>query len=116
MKAIIAGTRTWKDIFAIRMLLNEVQEELGPITEIVSGGASGADEIGEMLAKEKDIPVRRFPADWDKHGKAAGPIRNREMAAYADVLLLAWDGESPGSRNMLRTAREYGLGIYGVIR
>jgi hypothetical protein len=46
-----------------------------------------------------------FPAKWDKYGKAAGPLRNREMAAYADALILVWDGKSRGSANMLAEAK-----------
>lgn len=78
------------------------------LTEVVSGGARGIDKLGELWAKHRGIPVRRFPADWDKHGNAAGAIRNREMADYADGALILWDGESRGSKNMYETMRELG--------
>ncbi len=54
---------------------------------------------------------RELPAQWSKHWRAAGPIRNRDMAAYADALFLMWDGESRGSKNMLEVAEAAGLKV-----
>lgn len=74
--------------------------------EIVSGGAKGIDSCAKEFAMEHGLGYKEFPADWDKHGKAAGPIRNREMADYADALLLIWTGMSKGSMNMLKVMTE----------
>ena len=68
---------------------------------MVSGGAKGADTYGEALAALLGLPVARYLPDWGKHGKRAGPIRNREMAKNADALLCAWDGKSRGTKNMI---------------
>jgi len=116
MKVIIAGSRTFTDRFAARMAIKEWEQEYGKIAEVICGGAQGADLIGMSLAEEKEIPVKMFPADWDKFGNAAGPIRNKEMAEYAEGLILLWDGESRGSLSMLKLARHYGLEIQGIIR
>ena len=70
-------------------------------SEIISGGAKGVDKLGEQLAEEKKIPIKVFEADWDKHGKSAGYIRNQEMAEYADALLCIWDGTSKGTKHMI---------------
>lgn len=70
------------------------------VTEVVSGCARGVDRAGEIWAADHMIPVKHFPADWNRHGKAAGPIRNGEMAEYADGALLLWDGVSRGTTNM----------------
>ena len=70
--------------------------------EIVSGCAPGVDRLGEELAKKLYLPIERFPADWDNNGKAAGHIRNGQMAKYADAGLLVWDGVSPGTQNMIK--------------
>jgi hypothetical protein len=78
------------------------------LTEVVSGGARGIDKLGETWARSRGIPVRVFHANWDKHGKAAGPIRNREMAEYADGALVLWDGSSRGSKNMYETMKSLG--------
>ena len=86
MKVIIAGSRTITDHMFAEDAMGAFIKEHGKITEIVSGGARGADQLGEELAHFYMIPLKRFPADWDAHGKAAGPIRNRQMAEYADGL------------------------------
>jgi hypothetical protein len=80
------------------------------IREVVSGCAKGADTCGENWAKSKNIPIKRFPADWEKHGKSAGPIRNIQMAEYAEALALFPGGS--GTRNMLKEATKRGLKIF----
>ena len=79
------------------------------ISLVVSGTASGADQYGEIWARACGLSVDRYPADWTKHGKAAGPIRNRLMAENADALVAVWDGKSRGTRNMIDEARKRGL-------
>lgn len=58
---------------------------------------------------------KEFPADWKAHGKAAGPIRNKQMAEYADALLLIWDGESKGSASMKNEMLKLNKPVYEVI-
>lgn len=81
------------------------------ITEVVSGRATGVDRLGEYWAAIAGKPVKHFPADWSL-GRAAGHIRNGQMASYADALIAVWDGQSPGTRNMIETARKRGLKVY----
>lgn len=109
MKVIIAGGRDFDNYV---LLLESVISSNFDITEIVSGGARGADLVGELLASDLEIPLTRFPADWTKYGRAAGPIRNSEMANYADALIAMWDGESSGTKNMIAQATKQGLGVY----
>lgn len=82
-------------------------------SEIISGGCSGADSFGECAAKYLSIPCRVFRADWNKHGKAAGPIRNEEMAKNADACILFPGGN--GTIDMHRRAVCHGLkvAVYG---
>lgn len=119
MKLIIAGSRT---LIATKYCMRDILDNFGLepenpdiVTEIVSGTAAGIDQAGEHFAKQYTIPVKKFPADWDKHGKAAGPIRNAEMAKYADALLLIWDGSSRGSANMKQNMEKLGKPVYEVI-
>lgn len=77
--------------------------------------AKGADLLGKKYAEEKRYVVRRMPADWDKHGRAAGPIRNKQMAQSADALIAFWDGKSKGTENMINLAKEYGLKVRVVL-
>ena len=109
MKVIIAGTRDFNDYHAVK---STVARTCWDLTEVVSGGASGADALGEEYARHNGIPVKIFKADWSQHGKAAGPIRNREMATYADALIAFWDGVSKGTMNMIQEARNAGLKVY----
>lgn len=110
-RVIIAGGRYFSNYELLRtfvdMKLSRITEEK-PI-EIVSGGATGADALGERYAKEKGYLLRRFPADWKQYGKAAGVRRNKEMAQNADALIAFWNGESRGTKNMIEEARAAGL-------
>ena len=108
MKLIIAGSRhltVGESTIRRAVALFRTENHKWTITEIVSGGCpTGADAYGEHWAEMMEVPIKRFPADWAKYGKSAGPRRNQEMADYADGLLLIWDGESRGSRNILHRA------------
>jgi hypothetical protein len=111
MKTIIAGGRDFTRQDEFHSGMTEARK-LIEITEVVSGGASGADKMGEAYAAENNIPVKVFPADWTKYGKSAGPRRNMEMALYADALIAFWDGQSRGTKHMIETAQKEGLTIY----
>jgi hypothetical protein len=107
IKLIIAGCRDLND-YGVVIAAMEAYLALRPLpTEIVSGAAAGADALGEQWAVAHGIPVKRFPAEWDKYGASAGPRRNATMAAYADELVCCWDGESRGSKNMIATMRHF---------
>jgi len=113
-RIIIAGGRDFNDS---QLLLNSMWPLLkgDHVVEIISGGASGADKLGECFAKSYDLPITRFPADWSKHGKSAGPIRNLQMAEYADELVAFWDGKSRGTKNMIDTATKLNLKVHVVL-
>lgn len=122
MKLIIAGGRDFKDeILAMKSFIDFASEvntklsKVNPITEIVSGGARGADRVGEFIAKCNNIPVKRFIPDWDGLGKKAGHVRNREMGNYADALLAFWDGQSKGTKGMIDYATKKGLIVKVVL-
>jgi hypothetical protein len=112
-KVIIAGSRAFVDYSLVREKCDYYLQNKDGIT-IISGGARGADALGERYAKENDHALEIFPADWDALGRAAGHIRNKQMAKNADALILFWNGTSPGSKSMLRYAQQYGLDIREV--
>lgn len=120
MKLIIAGSR---DINISRPFINSLICYYNlMVTEIVSGGARGIDLVGEEWALEmrtlcgdNSVKTTQFFPDWNKHGKKAGPLRNKEMADYADALLLIWDGKSKGSKNMKENMKKLKKPIYEVI-
>jgi hypothetical protein len=70
------------------------------------------DSLGAAWANANKVQCTFYYADWKNLGKAAGPIRNSEMAANADALILVWDGKSRGSSDMLKKALAKDLKIY----
>ncbi len=124
MRAIIAGGRNYKFTDADVEFLNKMAKEL-PITEVVSGLATGADEEGKYWAEAKSIPVTGFRAAWErwgvpdavigirqngmKYNKLAGFWRNQQMADYAEVLI-AFPGGN-GTADMVARAEKKGLKI-----
>ena len=105
MKTVVAGSRNLTDK---NLVFGCIEKSKVAITELVSGGAQGVDLLGEAYALEKDIQVIPFWADWRRHGKAAGPIRNKKMAEYAEAAIIIWDGKSAGARNMIENMRSIG--------
>jgi hypothetical protein len=102
MKLLIAGSRNFEGGYKFDMRLIEFMMEHGRPSEVVCGMcATGADKEAVMWAKRNKITVREFPANWSKHNKAAGPIRNREMAQYCDRAIIFWDAKSRGTKNMI---------------
>lgn len=111
MKVIIAGSRSIADI---NIVIDAIHESglRNRITEVVSGGARGVDQLGEQWAEMHSINTKRMPADWARVGRRAGFVRNREMAQYADALIAVWDGVSHGTEHMINVARECKLKVY----
>jgi predicted Rossmann fold nucleotide-binding protein DprA/Smf involved in DNA uptake len=94
----------------LRKVCDEILKKQKSI-QVVSGMARGADQLGLDYANEKGLKVYCFPADWEKHGKKAGYIRNQQMADFADALIAFWDGQSPGTKMMIDLAEKQGLQI-----
>lgn len=110
MKVIIAGGREFNDYPTLCKVCDRMLSKSEDV-EIVSGGARGADALGERYAKERGYALKVFTADWDKYGKAAGYIRNDEMSQYGDALISFWDGESKGTGHMIELANKRGLKV-----
>ena len=104
MKCVIAGSRGIDNYELLEQAFTSCPWS-GMITEIVSGGAKGVDRMGERLAKEIGLELTKFPADWSL-GKAAGHIRNKDMAKYTDIAIILWDGHSRGSKNMIENMKK----------
>lgn len=111
MKTIIAGSRGFTDY----QLLVETMRELDwNVSEIVSGGARGADTLGEKYASTHHIPLVVFPAAWESWGKSAGYVRNQQMADYVGsggALVAFWDNKSNGTRHIIACAEKAGLKV-----
>jgi hypothetical protein len=134
MKIIVCGSRDFDDVELLDKTLRKATAKLTwKQVEIVVGGQEkkvwcsdklrwkyiGADRLAADWALDSKKPkigikLTTFHADWDKHGKKAGPIRNKEMAVYADACIAFWDGQSPGTKNMIALAETYGLKLVVV--
>ncbi|SFH76130.1 Protein of unknown function [Pseudobutyrivibrio sp. OR37] len=109
-RIIIAGGRDFNNKVLFSEEVNKIVKELGiDNIEIISGHSSGADSLAELYAKKHNISLKIFPAEWKKYGKAAGPIRNKQMLDYSleeqSVLIAFWNGRSKGTRNMIERAK-----------
>lgn len=106
MRIVISGSRTITDEKWIERILCG---QLGSGDLVVTGGCRGVDKIAHDWARRMFCKTKVMPADWDTHGKAAGPIRNAQMMEDADLLLAFWDGKSRGTRNAIDEARKRGV-------
>lgn len=109
MRIIVTGGRHYRDTATIRRVLEEYHQT--PPPTLVHGGAPGADsEAAYVAAYLLEWPVEAHPADWQRHGRAAGPIRNQQMADAGADLVLAFPG-SRGTADMVRRARAAGIPV-----
>lgn len=105
MKVAVVGSRSFEDYALLKKTLDELYPN---ITLIVSGGARGADSLSEQYAKEEGIRTLIFKPDWEKHGRAAGFIRNRDIVENADMVIAFHDGQSKGTANSIEIAKRLG--------
>jgi len=110
-RVIICGSRKWHDREKISRRLAELVLEMAPnYPVIVHGAAKGADTIADQEAGKAGLLTDPHPADWKRHGKAAGPIRNREMAADGAVLCIGFGPtHGSGTEDMLIVAQAHGI-------
>jgi len=110
MRIIIAGGR---DFTNTTWSFDKIDTILAGKTDvtIIDGTALGGDRVGREYAKARDFKTEKYPADWNKYGKSAGYIRNKEMAGRAHALIAFWDGKSRGTNHMINLAKEKGLKV-----
>lgn len=113
-RVLICGDREWTELYPIRRELLRLDKE-GDIELVVHGDCRGADRIGGVIATNLGIVVKSEPAKWTKHGKAAGPIRNRLMVKkYKPNIVLAFHKDlrkSKGTKDMVQVALEAGIEV-----
>jgi hypothetical protein len=104
MKIAVVGSRGFNDYDYMISILNNIED----ITLIVSGGAPGADRLAELYADQNSINTLILKADWDKYGKSAGMIRNKDIVDNAEYIIAFWDGVSKGTKNSIDRAKKAG--------
>lgn len=109
VRILITGSRTWTDRTAIAHAISDYLHSVGtriggawPFPIVVHGGARGADQLADAVARNWGWTPERHPADWDRHGRAAGFRRNAEMVALGADVCLAFILD--GSRGASHTA------------
>ena len=107
-KVVIAGCRDYNNYAQAKEYIDFCLSNIRKTNEvvIVSGGSSGADAIGERYAKENGFKLEKYPADWEKYGRAAGPKRNKQMAEISDYVICFWDNKSKGTKSMINYAKK----------
>lgn len=123
MRVIIAGSRYKDSVNRIpfddyALVCQSVERSGFTITAVVCGDAIGVDKLGERWAASNNVDLHYMPVtpmEWNQYGKVAGPMRNRRMAEYCDAAIIIWDGNSPGTRNMIdemiRLKKPYYIGM-----
>ena len=111
MKILFCGSRDFKNKEVIRNVISNLPKD----TIVIHGCANGADTIAGDIAKEYNLKVLEFPADWNKYGKGAGPIRNKQMLdeGKPDLIYAFFTSKifSKGTRNMINQAKEYNIKV-----
>lgn len=115
-KLIVAGGRDFNDYQTLQLVLLSLGDYVFADKEvsIVSGMAPGADRLGALFAEEYSVPLHKYPAAWETHGKRAGFIRNEQMAQVADGLVAFWDKKSKGTAHMIKTMEKLGKFVHVV--
>ena len=113
-RLVVAGSRDFNDYSLLSAELDKLLAGKTNIT-IVSGTARGADRLGERYAAEHNLRIEHFPAEWEKYHKGAGPIRNMKMVQSADAVIVFWDNESSGTKNIIECARKQDI-PYRIVR
>lgn len=99
----VVGGRNFNDYQLLTEVLSNHQ-----ISKIISGGARGADSLGERYAKENGIEVEIYRPDWDKYGKSAGFLRNTTIVENSEIIIAFWDGKSHGTQDTINKCKKSG--------
>lgn len=103
----IIGSRGFTDYTKLKSTIESyIMKEKFINIKIISGGARGADKLGETFAKEFGIPTKVFKPDWDTYGKSAGFIRNKDIVNNSDIIFAFWDGESKGTKHSIELCKQ----------
>lgn len=102
MNIAVVGSRNFRDYTFLSKILSKVSN----ITSIVSGGADGADSLAEQYAELHGIRLKLFLPEYEKYGKSAPIIRNRDIISNADMCIAFWDGKSRGTKHTISLAKK----------
>ena len=114
MRVLICGDRNWKNWGAIKKVVNNLPDD----AVVIQGMCRGADLMSRYIAVKRGLSVEDYPADWDTYGRAAGPIRNKQMLDEGKPdIVYAFHPDlenSKGTKNMVNQAKKYGIEVIVV--
>lgn len=110
---LICGGRDFHDKTAFEDAMDQIIRVYGCPARIIHGAAKGADTLAGGIGKRLSIDVVSHPANWKKHGRAAGIIRNREMLESNPDKVIAFPG-GRGTKNMSNIAKDAGITLIKV--
>ncbi len=110
---LICGGRKFADEVMFEDAMGDLMRHYGHPSRIVHGAATGADSMAGDLGERLSVDVVQCPADWKKHGRAAGPIRNKEMLAHKPAKVIAFPG-GRGTKDMVEKARLAGITVVEI--
>ena len=100
MRIAIVGSRN--------VIIDSITEFVADNDEIVSGGAIGVDQYAANYAREHGLKLTEFLPEYEKYGRAAPILRNKQIVDYADKIVVFWDGKSRGSLSVIKYAEKVG--------
>lgn len=110
MHVLVCGDRNWSDLKKIEERLSKLSKD----TLVIEGGAKGADLLARRVAEKLGFDIIEIPANWVRHGRAAGPIRNQLMLGLAPDLVIAFHPDltkSKGTADTVNEARRRGIPV-----
>jgi len=110
MKIAVIGSRSFNDYNLMKTVLAGFD-----IAVIISGGARGADTLGRRYAVENGIKIVEYLPEYDKYGRGAPLVRNKQIVDASDYVIAFWDGKSRGTKHTLEYAKKQGKQV-NVIR
>lgn len=114
LRVLVCGGRNYSDEATVDSALDFIHKKWDDIDVLIDGGATGADTLCRDWAYRNEVETRTFMADWKKHGKAAGPIRNQQMLDEGKPhMLVAFPG-GRGTADMVSRAKKAGVTILEI--
>ncbi len=115
LRLAVVGSRHCTDLPTVDAYVQPLHEQLGDRLSLVSGAAKGVDTLARDIAQQRGIPLTEFPANWAQYGRAAGPIRNKQLVQASDAVLAFSAPTSTGTRNTITLAEKQGLPVHVVL-
>lgn len=111
-RILVTGGRDWEDYETVKNVLSNHVNNINGDIVVIGGCPTGADAMAELVCMTYDINMEKYSAQWDEHGRAAGPIRNQLMVDKGADVCLVFDTGGRGTRDCHRRAKMAGIPTY----